>query len=112
MFELSFGRNLIAHAARKADDDWLLLAGSEIRLDTVASANASASYLRAAWLSSGLLELSDTGEHYVLTRDIAFRSGSGAMHFVLGSKGQGRGGWQPVDSGFDPDAGDQRTLAD
>lgn len=103
VFELSFGRNLIALAARQADDDWLLLAGSDIRLDTVASANASASYLRAAWLSSGLLELSDTGEHYVLTRDIAFRSGSGAMHFVLGSKGQGRGGWQAIDPDLDLD---------
>lgn len=111
VFELSFGRNLIALAAKRDEDDWLLLAGSDIRLDTVASANASASYLRAAWLSSGLLELSDTGEHYVLTRDIAFRSGSGAMHFVLGSKGQGRGGWQPIDSEFDPDAGDQGSLA-
>lgn len=111
VFELSFGRNLIALAAKRDDDDWLLLAGSDIRLDTVASANASASYLRAAWLSSGLLELSENGEHYVLTRDIAFRSGSGAMHFVLGSKGQGRGGWQPIDSEFDPDAGDQGPLA-
>lgn len=111
VFELSFGRNLIALAAKRDEDDWLLLAGSDIRLDTVASANASASYLRAAWLFSGLLELSDNGEHYVLTRDIAFRSGSGAMHFVLGSKGQGRGGWQPIDSAFDPDAGDQGPLA-
>ena len=111
VFELSFGHNLIALAAKRDEDDWLLLAGSDIRLDTVASANASASYLRAAWLSSGVLELSETSEHYVLTRDIAFRSGSGAMHFVLGSKGQGRGGWQPIDSAFDPDAGDQGSLA-
>lgn len=109
VMELSFGRNLIALAARRDDDDWLLLSGSEIRLDTVASANASASYLRAAWLHSGVLELSGDGEHYVLTRDLAFRSGSGAMHFVLGSKGQGRGGWQPIDGDFDLD-GDGRDL--
>ncbi|HEY8577383.1 MAG TPA: hypothetical protein VIL88_13730 [Devosia sp.] len=97
VMELAFGRNLIALAARRADDDWLLLAGSNIRLDTVASANASASYLRAAWLHSGLLELSETGESYVLTRDLTFRSAGAAMHFVIGSKGQGRGGWQPMD---------------
>lgn len=104
VMELAFGRNLIALAARRADDDWLLLAGSDIRLDTVASANASASYLRAAWLHSGLLELSETGASYVLTRDLAFRSAGAAMHFVIGSKGQGRGGWQPIDPADGADA--------
>ncbi|ODT80493.1 MAG: hypothetical protein ABS76_16290 [Pelagibacterium sp. SCN 64-44] len=104
VMELAFGRKFMALAARRADDDWLLLAGSDIRLETVVSANASASYLRAAWLHSGILELSESGESYVLTRDLAFRSAGAAMHFVVGSKGQGRGGWRPIEPDFDSGA--------
>lgn len=105
VMELTFGKNCIALAARRADDEWLLLRGSDIRLDTVPSANASASYLRAAWFHSGILQLAHDGKSYTLTRDMPFRSASAAMHFVVGSKGQGRGGWQPIDpdGGYDPE---------
>lgn len=110
VMELAFGRNLVALAARRAEDDWLLLAGSDVRLDTVASANASASYLRAAWLHSGILELSENGENYVLTRDMVFRSGGAAMHFAIGSKGQGRGGWRSVEQDAESALLDEQEL--
>jgi hypothetical protein len=61
VMELTFGKNRIALACRRADDDWLLLRGSDIRLDCVASANASVSYLRAAWHNAGILELAHDG---------------------------------------------------
>lgn len=105
VMEVSFGDGFSALSARQSDTGWLLLRGSDIRLDTVASANASARYLRSAWLHSGVIELSPDGRSYVLSRDILFGSPSAALHFVLGSKGQGRGGWKPIDpdGGYDPD---------
>ena len=101
VMELIFNEGRIAMAAKRAEDDWLLLRGSDVRPETVASANASASFLRAAWLHSGILTPSHDGQSYTLTRDMPFRSGGAAMHFVTGSKGRGRGGWQPID----PDGG-------
>ena len=98
VMELAFGRDNTALACRRADDDWLLLRGSDIRLDCVPSANASVSYLRAAWHNAGILELAPDGASYVLSRDMVFSSASAAMHFVVGSKGQGRGGWQKIDT--------------
>lgn len=105
VMELSFGQNLTALAARRGPDDWLLLRGSDIRLDTVPSAAASASVLRGALLFSGILDPAQGGGSYTLTRDICFKSGGAAMHFVIGSKGSGRGGWRPIDpdGGYDPD---------
>jgi hypothetical protein len=108
VMELVFNEGRIAMAAKRAENDWLLLRGSDVRPETVASANASASFLRAAWLHSGILMLSHDGQSYTLTRDMPFRSGGAAMHFVTGSKGRGRGGWQSID----PDGGyDPRTAA-
>ncbi|KFC68204.1 hypothetical protein FF80_01928 [Devosia sp. LC5] len=100
VMELSFGKDHMALACRRADDEWVLLRGSDIRLDCVASANASVSYLRAAWHNAGILELAHDGTSYVLSRDMVFSSASAAMHFTVGSKGQGRGGWQPIDTGL------------
>lgn len=100
VMELAFGKSHMALACRRADDEWVLLRGSDIRLDCVASANASVSYLRAAWRNAGILELAHDGSSYVLTRDLVFSSASAAMHFTVGSKGQGRGGWQPIDTGL------------
>ncbi|QYO76667.1 hypothetical protein [Devosia salina] len=98
VMELAFGKGHIALACRRADDEWVLLRGSDVRLDSVASATASVSYLRAAWHNAGILELAHDGTSYVLTRDMVFSSASAAMHFTVGSKGRGRGGWQPVDT--------------
>lgn len=100
VMELAFGKGHMALACRRADDEWVLLRGSDIRLDCVASANASVSYLRAAWHNAGILELAHDGTSYVLSRDMVFSSASAAMHFTVGSKGQGRGGWQAIDAGL------------
>ncbi|QYO76562.1 hypothetical protein [Devosia salina] len=100
VMELAFGKGHMALACRRADDDWLLLRGSDIRLDCVASANASVSFLRAAWHNAGILELAHDGGSYVLTCDMAFASASAAAHFVVGGKSKGRGGWQPIDTGL------------
>lgn len=108
VMELVFNEGRIALAAKRAEDDWLLLRGSDVRPETVASANASASYLRAAWLHSGILMPSHDGQSFTLTRDIAFRSAGATAHFVIGSKGRGRGGWRPIDpdGGYDPETAD------
>ena len=88
---------LTAVAAERADGSWLLLRGSDVRVDTVASATASASFQRAAWLHAGLLEPARDGSCYVLKRDLVFSSGSAISHFVSGSKGFGLAAWQPLD---------------
>lgn len=103
IFELEFGGGLVAIAARQADDRWLLLRGSEVRVDTVASATANASFLRAAWLHSGLLAPSPDGSRLIARRDLVFESGSAVSHFCAGAKGRGLAGWKPIDpdGGFD-----------
>jgi hypothetical protein len=93
---------LTAMAAERDDGSWLLLRGSDVRVETVTSANASVSYLRAAWLHAGLIELALDGSCYVVKRDLVFGSGSAVGHFVSGSKGFGVSAWRPLD---DSDAG-------
>lgn len=88
---------LTAVAAERDDGTWLLLRGSDVRIDTVSSASASASFLRAAWLHAGILEPSPDGASYMLKRDIVFSSGSAVGHFVSGSKGFGPSAWMPID---------------
>lgn len=96
VMELNY-RGLTALAAERDDGTWLLLRGSDVRIDTVKSASANASFQRAAWLHSGLLELAGDGSCYVLMRDVVFSSGSAVGHFVSGSKGFGLSCWQPID---------------
>jgi hypothetical protein len=96
VLELRFGDGLIALAAREAEDRWLLLRGSDVRIETAATAGAGPSYLRAAWAHTGLLELSADGSSYVVTRDLVFHSGSAAAAFCTGAKGRGLAGWIPV----------------
>lgn len=96
VMELNY-RGLTALAAERDDGTWLLLRGSDVRIDTVKSASANASFQRAAWLHSGLLELAEDGSCYVLMRDMVFSSGSAVGHFVSGSKGFGLSCWQPID---------------
>lgn len=96
VMELNY-RGLTALAAELDDGTWLLLRGSDVRIDTVKSASANASFQRAAWLHSGLLELAEDGSCYVLMRDLVFSSGSAVGHFVSGSKGFGLSCWQPID---------------
>lgn len=102
--ELAVGGGRIALAARQAEDHWVLLQGSDVRPETVASANASARYLRSAWLHAGLLVSSPDGKSYTARRDLVFPSGSAASQFCCGSKGRGLAGWQPIDpnGGYDP----------
>lgn len=88
---------LTAVAAERDDGSWLLLRGSDVRLDTVNSASASASFQRAAWLHAGILEPSHDGTSYVLKRDIVFATGSAVGHFVSGSKGFGPSAWTLID---------------
>lgn len=98
---------LTAVAAERDDGSWLLLRGSDVRMDTVSSASASASFQRAAWLHSGILEPSHDRTSYVLKRDIVFSSGSAVGHFVSGSKGFGPSAWTPID----PDDAEDADLA-
>lgn len=104
IFEMQFAGGLVALAARQPDNRWLLLRGSDVRVDTVPSANASASYLRASWSYAGLLETAADGNSLVVKRDLVFDSASATAQFCTGSKGRGRAGWQPIDpdGGYDP----------
>lgn len=102
--ELCFDDGLVALAARQHDNRWVLLQGSDVRIETAASANSSTRFQRSAWLHAGLLELSADGRSFVTTRDLIFRSGSGVAQFCVGSKGRTRDSWQPIDpdGGLDP----------
>lgn len=82
-----------------------MLRGSEVRAETVSSANATARYLRSAWLHSGVLDGSADGRSYVVKSDLVFSSGSAVAHFCCGSKSKGLSGWQPIDpdGGYDPE---------
>ena len=105
VLELTFGAGLVAMAARQSDTRWVLLQGSDVRIDTVASANATTRYLRAAWRHSGLLEMSPDGKSLVVTRDLVFRSCSGLTQFCTGSKGRTLESWKAIapNGGYDPD---------
>lgn len=108
ILELTFNDGRVALAAKQGDDRWLLLRGSDVRIDTVATAGAGARFQRSAWLHSGLLDIGADGESYVVTRDLVFSSGSAVAHFCTGSKGKGLAGWRPID----PDGGyDHETAA-
>lgn len=98
---------LTALAAERDDGTWLLLRGSDVRIDTVSSASASASFQRAAWLHAGLLEMANDGSSYVLRRDMVFSSGSAVGHFCSGSKGFGLSAWRAID----PDEEELPALA-
>ncbi|MVS97906.1 hypothetical protein [Devosia marina] len=102
--ELCFDNGLVALAARQSDNRWIVLEGSDIRIETAASANSSVRFLRSAWLHAGLLELSADGRSFVTTRDLVFSSGSGAAQFCVGSKGRTRDSWVAIDpdGGIDP----------
>lgn len=95
---------LTALAAERDDGTWLLLRGSDVRINTVASANSSASFQRAAWLHAGILEPARDGSRYMLMRDIVFSSGSAASRFVTGSKSCRPSAWRPIDESADADA--------
>lgn len=109
--ELCFDDGLVALATRQQDNRWLLLAGSDIRIETAPSANSSVRFQRSAWLHAGLLELSPDGRSYVTTRDLVFRSGSGAAQFCVGSKGRTRDSWVPIDPNGGFDAGTPALIA-
>ncbi|MGB3336998.1 MAG: hypothetical protein WBA73_07465 [Devosia sp.] len=100
--EMSY-RGLTALAAERDDGTWLLLGGSEVRIDTTSSATASATFQRAAWRYSGLLEPAGNGACYTLKRDLVFASGRAVSHFVSGSKSLGLSAWQPIDELDDSD---------
>lgn len=103
ILEIEFGR-LRAFAARQ-EDHWLLLRGSEVRINTAPSANKLTAFRRAAFLHNGQLRLSADGKSYIVCRDIAFPSGSAVAQFCCGSKGRKLDAWHPTapDGGFDPD---------
>ena len=93
---------LTALAAERSDGSYLLLRGSDVRID-VASANANAKFQRAAWLHAGLLEPAKDGSCYVVMRDLVFASGRAASRFVSGGKSVRASAWLPIDPDEDTD---------
>nr|WP_314260710.1 hypothetical protein [uncultured Devosia sp.] len=105
IFELNFAGGLVALAARQADDRWLLLRGSDVKVGTAASANSSIRFLRALWEHTGLLELAHDGRSLTTKRDLVFASGSAVAQFCVGNKGRSLDSWKPIDpsGGYDPE---------
>lgn len=103
ILELCFGDGLCALAARQ-EHGWLLLRGSDVRIDAVASAGCVPAFLRSAWQHAGLLEPGVDGRSLVVSRDLWFKTGSSVAHFCTGAKGRGLAGWEPIDpdGGYDP----------
>lgn len=93
---------LTALAAERTDGSYLLLRGSDVRIN-VASGNSGAKFQRAAWLHAGLLEPAGDGSCYVVMRDLVFASGSAASRFVSGSKNVRASAWLPIDPSEDAD---------
>ena len=81
-----------ARARETANNGILIYAGSEARKDGVASAGAFVSNARKVLLANGTLE--DAGDKYRFTRDVEFRSPSGAAVVVLGRKCNGLTKWK------------------
>jgi hypothetical protein len=98
--EFRFG-GLSAQAARQDDGRYLLLKGSQVRLETCPSATATASMLRASFVYSGVLRLSQDGFCYDLTHDVYFESATAAALFVSGSKGYGPQAWEDFEPDYD-----------
>lgn len=96
---------MTALAAKQADDRWILLRGSDVRLETAPSADPSIIFKRSAFLHAGQLGLTPDGESYVALKDIVFSSGTAIAQFCCGSKGRRLSSWTPVepDAGHDPD---------
>ncbi|UYQ70841.1 hypothetical protein OF122_12285 [Pelagibacterium flavum] len=102
IYGLEFG-GLTAAAAECADGRWLVMRGSEVRADFVASANSTVGFLRAQWLHSGILEPADDVDGVlVLTRDVVFPTCSGASQFLCGAKGRSRVNWTPLSEQLQP----------
>lgn len=74
---------LLARAVNR-NGEWIVLKGSEIRVEVQPSAHGSASQRRAELLHSG--GLVSEGDRYRLTQDLRFGSATGAGHFVVGCK--------------------------
>jgi hypothetical protein len=96
IMELPFGE-IAAFAAERRDGKWLLLAGSQVRAETDASASSTPSYQRAAWQYSGILEPAEGGSYYNVKRDLVFDSRGKLGRFVYGSKSARPSAWRPVD---------------
>ncbi|WP_116654983.1 hypothetical protein [Pelagibacterium sediminicola] len=102
VLELQFC-GMTALAARQADDRWVLLRGSDVRLETAPSADPSVLFKRAAFLHSGHLGLAPDGKSYIALKDILFSSGTAIAQFCSGSKGRRLSSWTPVEGEHDPD---------
>lgn len=102
ILELQFC-GMTALAARQADDLWVLLRGSDVRLETAPSADPSVLFKRAAFLHSGHLGLAPDGKSYIALKDILFSSGTAIAQFCSGSKGRRLSSWTPVESKHDPE---------
>lgn len=74
---------VVAHA-RVEDGQWIVLAGSQVRVRPQPSAGSIASRQRQELLYDGGLRKS--GNHLLLTKDLTFSTASGAANFVVGSR--------------------------
>ncbi len=81
--------------AHQDDEGFVLLAGSQVAKEEVASIPPSLSEFRRKMLSDGLLI--DDGPVYRLTQDYRFDTPSGASSFVMGQSVSGLSSWKDSD---------------
>ena len=93
IFELESAKHGLNARARECGDSFLVLAGSQAKLDWTAQPHAY-KQLRENLLESGALNLSHDGNCLVFTRDLPFNSPSAASATVLGRPDNGRASWR------------------
>lgn len=85
--------------AREASGEFVVLAGSLARAKETNTCPHHTRNIRRQLLEDGALILEPNGDHYQLTRDIAFGSPSGAGAFIYGGSVNGRLYWKEAKTG-------------
>lgn len=93
VFELESARHGLAAAAQEDGKAFIVLAGSQAKLDWSGQPH-SYKQLREELRASGALKLSEDATHLVFAADTPFRSPSAASATVLGRTDNGRNTWR------------------
>lgn len=93
LFELESAKHGLSATARETGSTFLVLAGSQARLQWSGQPNGYL-LLREELIGSATLKLSDDGSCFVFTKDLEFNSPSAASATVLGRPDNGRTSWR------------------
>ncbi len=93
VFELESSRHGIAALAKEGDGMFIVLAGSQAKLEWTGAAHTYSRF-RSELLEAGVLGASDDGAHLVFLKDAGFKSPSAASATILGRPDNGRTSWR------------------